>query len=202
MLISVSEIQDYFFMHISFSGLFAISVFIIFIIRQVVVYKKQLDKQNIKLFHFYLDQQLIAKLIKLANVRTDEAFQESVETIKDYYNVSDILIYSHNLKSFIYPMGYDEWLVERYLLDNENRILAVTKKKEFVAAEINIASQQCKLYIASFDKNNLIIFIFKDSFVRQEIDYVLDLIRDVISLVKFGAKDKQLDSEANVISEE
>jgi hypothetical protein len=169
-------------MHINTYSLITIAIFIVYISRQVLIYKKQIDIQNIKLIKFYLDQQLIIKLIKIANNNHQKSLHESIQTIQDYYNISQINIYSNDAKSLANSSKNDSWKLENYIKENNSLIEDTIKNSNVFADFINLCDKTYKIYITSIDQNNLILFLFEDYPARQEIIYVLDLVREIIAL--------------------
>jgi hypothetical protein len=121
--------------------------------REAHLYKKEIDQQNIRLFDLYLDQQLIFRLIKLANSNNSNAFDEAIKVIRNYYEASEVAIYSGNVHSFIYPPRYNDWLLENYLKDNETTIVSSITKNKFFSDSIKILNTSYKLYVSKFENN-------------------------------------------------
>ena len=184
-------------MQISAIAALVILLFIIYVTYQVFAYKKYIDQQNLKLFHFYLDRKLIAKLIKLVNSNHPKAFEESIQTIKDYYNIDQILIYTHSDRVFVYPDFYGNLSLERYLHDQHSLILEDVELQGLFTKMIYLDGRHYRVHITAFDKkhkNNLMVFLFfEENFARQEVIYALDLMKEIISLVGYKSQNNVLE---------
>jgi hypothetical protein len=179
-------------MQISTIEVFIILLFIIYIICQIFTYKKYIDKQNLKLFNFYLDRKLIAKLIKIVNSNHPSAFEESIQVVKNYYDISQILIYEPSGDCFSYPEYYRNLALEGYLHDQYNAIVQDIDLEGLFAKMIYLDGKRYKAHIIPFNKidtNSLMVFLFcEENFARQEEIYTLDLMKEIISLVRYKSQ--------------
>jgi hypothetical protein len=175
----------------------AIGAFIIYITYQVFAYKKYIDQQNIKLFHLYLDRKLIAKLIKLVNSNHPKAFEESIQTVKSYYNIDQIIIYTYCSRVFVYPDNYANHPLEKYLHDQHAVILEEIELQGLFTKMVYLDARNYRVHITTFDKkhkNNLMVFLFfEENCARQEVIYALDLMKEIISLVEYRSQNDALE---------
>jgi hypothetical protein len=184
-------------MQISVIGAFITLIFIIYLTYQAFAYKKYIDKQNLELFNFYLDRKLIAKLIKIVGSNHPQAFEESIRAVKNYYDISQILIYTPIAKAFIYPQDYANLALEKYLHDQHDVILQDVELEGLFTKTIYLDARYYRLHIILFDKtqaNNLMVFLFcEENFARQEEIYTLDLMKEIISLVRYKSQNNALE---------
>ncbi len=177
-------------MQISSFGLMVALSSVSYMIWLLYNYKKQLDIQNIKLLNAYLDKKLFARLINIARKSIPDRLDEAIVIIKNYYNISNIAVYSHNQQNYIYSPKQHNIAIEEYINQNYQKICQSVENGEIFTSYVNIFDTPWHITLAKLEEANdsLIALIFKDSSPRQEMLYVLDLIREMFLLLYYGER--------------
>lgn len=179
-------------MHINFFGLIIASICLGYMIKLILTYKNQLDEQNVKILNAYLDKKLFSKLITIARVAKDDRIGQVMTIIKSYYNIGDIAIYCPSKEQFIYFPDQDEWLIERYLQENSQKITQKLDSEDIFTGKINALDNLSNIAISYAEQNQqiLIILLGQRPFARQDISYILDLIKEMILLIEYFEQKK------------
>ena len=133
-------------------------------------YKSKLNTHTAKLVQLYLDKQFITRILRMLAYSKDDnqSFFEITSSIKEYFQLDDILFYNLSTKPQIdvSPGVFKRNVITQYVYDHQKEIINSLEFKKMIIEEINIGELEAMLYIIALDDdqpNTIILFVQYDN---------------------------------------
>lgn len=152
--------------------------------------KIKLSMQNVQLIQLYLDKKFIDKLLNIvteANKRADDALEDILSDIKEYFHLDDIVIYNPNKATHDPTPGvYLRNIVAEYIKNNQNAIFEAFAESNIVVENIENERIRCALYMLLLpvaNKQQVVAFVHNPDapLERYEIDTLAKSIRGILT---------------------